>query len=69
MAPDRVFFASGAVLALLAVAAGAFAAHGLKARFGTDMLATFELAARYQMYHAVARRARRLPACRRRAWP
>jgi len=54
MAPDRVFFASGAVLALLAVAAGAFAAHGLKARFGTDMLATFELAARYQMYHAVA---------------
>lgn len=54
MAPERFFFASGAVLALVAVAAGAFAAHGLKARLGADMLATFELAARYQMYHAIA---------------
>jgi uncharacterized membrane protein YgdD (TMEM256/DUF423 family) len=54
MAPERIFFAGGAVLALLAVAAGAFAAHGLKARLGPDLLATFELAARYQMYHALA---------------
>ena len=54
MNPERFFFAAGAVLALLSVAAGAFAAHGLKSRLGPDMLATFELAARYQMYHALA---------------
>jgi uncharacterized membrane protein YgdD (TMEM256/DUF423 family) len=54
MSPERLFFASGALLALLAVAAGAFAAHGLKSRLGPDLLATFELAARYQMYHALA---------------
>ena len=54
MTPDRLFFASGATLALLSVAAGAFAAHGLKARLGPDLMATFELAARYQMYHALA---------------
>lgn len=51
---ERLFFASGAVLALISVAAGAFAAHGLKSKLGPDMLATFELAARYQMYHALA---------------
>ena len=50
---ERIFFASGAILAMISVAAGAFAAHGLKSRLGADMLATFELAARYQMYHAV----------------
>jgi uncharacterized membrane protein YgdD (TMEM256/DUF423 family) len=54
MAPERIFFAGGALFAMLAVAAGAFAAHGLKAKLGADMLATFELAARYQMYHAIA---------------
>jgi uncharacterized membrane protein YgdD (TMEM256/DUF423 family) len=54
MNPERLFFATGAVLALLSVAAGAFAAHGLKSRLGPEMLATFELAARYQMYHALA---------------
>ncbi len=54
MTPERLFFAAGAGLALLAVAAGAFAAHGLKGRLSPEMLATFELAARYQMYHAVA---------------
>lgn len=54
MTPDRLFFASGAILAMLSVAAGAFAAHGLKARLSPDMMATFELAARYQMFHALA---------------
>jgi uncharacterized membrane protein YgdD (TMEM256/DUF423 family) len=54
MAPERIFLAGGSILALIAVAAGAFAAHGLKARIGVEALATFELAARYQMYHALA---------------
>lgn len=46
--------ATGAVFAMLAVAAGAFGAHGLRARLTPDMLAVFETAARYQMYHALA---------------
>ena len=51
---DRTFFALGAVLAGLAVAAGAFGAHGLRGRLDADMLAVFETGARYQMYHALA---------------
>jgi len=51
---DRTFVGLGAVLAGVAVAAGAFGAHGLRDRVAPDMLAVFETAARYQMYHAVA---------------
>jgi uncharacterized membrane protein YgdD (TMEM256/DUF423 family) len=53
-AMDRTFFALGAALAGIAVAAGAFGAHGLRARLEPDMLAVFETAVRYQMYHALA---------------
>jgi len=45
---------TGAVLAGLAVLAGAFGAHALRARLGTDALAIWETAARYQMYHGLA---------------
>ena len=51
---DRIFFALGALSAFLAVAAGAFGAHALKSRLTPDMLAVFEVAVRYQMYHAFA---------------
>jgi uncharacterized membrane protein YgdD (TMEM256/DUF423 family) len=51
---DRLFFVIGAVSACIAVAAGAFGAHALKSRLSADMLAVFEVAARYQMYHALA---------------
>lgn len=51
---DRTFFALGALFAGLAVAAGAFGAHGLKSRLAPDMLEVFETAARYEMYHALA---------------
>lgn len=49
----------GALLAGLAVAAGAFGAHGLKTwvdqgRLDTQQLINFETAVRYQMYHAYA---------------
>jgi len=53
----------GALLAGLAVAAGAFGAHGLKDHFADDgslspdeeqKLANWETAARYQMYHGLA---------------
>jgi uncharacterized membrane protein YgdD (TMEM256/DUF423 family) len=51
---ERTFLALGAVSGLVGVAAGAFGAHGLKARLGPEMLAVFETGARYQMYHALA---------------
>jgi uncharacterized membrane protein YgdD (TMEM256/DUF423 family) len=51
---DRLFFALAALSGATAVAAGAFAAHALKARLASDLLAVFETAARYQMYHALA---------------
>ena len=51
---DRLFFALGAASGALAVAAGAFGAHALKARLPADLLAVFDLAARYQMLHALA---------------
>jgi len=39
--------------ALVAVAAGAFGTHALRARLEPRMLEVFETAARYQMYHVV----------------
>lgn len=51
---ERTLFAAGAVSAFIAVAAGAFGAHALKNRLDADMLAAFEVGARYQMYHAFA---------------
>ncbi|UCD23192.1 MAG: DUF423 domain-containing protein [Gemmatimonadota bacterium] len=54
MSPDRLFAAAGAVSALLAVALGAFGAHGLRQRLSADMLAVFETGVRYHVYHALA---------------
>ena len=51
---ERLFFAIGAVSAFVAVAAGAFGAHGLKSRLSPEMLTVFETGVRYQMYHALA---------------
>lgn len=51
---DRTFALAGAISAFLAVAAGAFGAHTLRARITPDLLAVFETAVRYQMYHALA---------------
>lgn len=51
---DRLFFAVGALLGCLGVAAGAFGAHALESRLAPDRLELFELAARYQMIHALA---------------
>ncbi len=50
----RTFAILGAVNGFLAVAAGAFGAHGLRERLTPERLETWELAARYQMYHALA---------------
>jgi len=50
---DRPLFAAGALSAAIGVAAGAFAAHGLKDRLTPEMLAVFETGARYQLFHAL----------------
>ena len=51
---NRNWLGIAAINGVLAVIAGAFAAHGLKARLGTESLAVFETGARYHMYHALA---------------
>ena len=51
---ERIFLTAGAVSAFIGVAAGAFGAHGLRSRLSAEMLTTFEVGARYQMYHALA---------------
>lgn len=50
---ERIWLALGAANAFVAVVTGAWAAHGLKARLGPDLLAVFETGSRYQMYHAL----------------
>jgi uncharacterized membrane protein YgdD (TMEM256/DUF423 family) len=50
----RIFLFLGSVLGFLAVALGAFGAHGLRDRLPPDRLDIFEIAVRYQMYHALA---------------
>lgn len=51
---NRGWTAVAAVSAGLAVAAGAFGAHALKARLGVEALAWWDTGARYQIYHALA---------------
>ena len=43
-----------AINGFLAVACGAFAAHGLQGRLDAHALQVFETGARYHMYHALA---------------
>ena len=51
---DKNFLLIGSVAGFLAVAIGAFGAHGLRSRLSPDMLAVFETGVRYHMYHALA---------------
>jgi uncharacterized membrane protein YgdD (TMEM256/DUF423 family) len=48
------WIALGALNAALAIAAGAFAAHGLREHLDVHAREVFETGARYQMYHAFA---------------
>jgi len=47
------FIATGAILAFLAVAFGAFGAHGLKQVLNQEMLVIFHTAVTYQTWHAL----------------
>lgn len=48
------FLATAALLGALAVALGAFGAHGLKKIVPPETVATFETGVRYQFYHVFA---------------
>jgi len=50
----KTFVALAGLNGFLAVAAGAFGAHGLRDRLSERHLEVFEVGARYQMYHALA---------------
>lgn len=50
----RTFLLLAAVLGFLAVALGAFGAHGLRDRLSPADLEIFETGVRYHMYHALA---------------
>ena len=47
------WFAAGAVAAALAVALGAFAAHGLAGRLPVARLAVWDTAVRYHLFHSI----------------
>ena len=49
---QHLFLIFGALYGLIGVAAGAFGAHFLKSKLSVDHLQVFEVAVRYQMYHA-----------------
>ena len=49
----KVFLMLGALAAALAVAAGAFGAHALKARLTPDLLTVYQTAVQYHFYHAL----------------
>ncbi len=48
------FLQTAAILGALAVALGAFGAHGLKKIVGPETITTFETGVRYQFYHVFA---------------
>jgi uncharacterized membrane protein YgdD (TMEM256/DUF423 family) len=51
---DRLLYLCAGATGFVAVALGAFAAHGLRTKLAPDLLAVFETAVRYQMYHVFA---------------
>lgn len=50
----KVFLSIGALLGGIAVALGAFGAHGLKRIVPAETVSTFQTGVQYQMYHALA---------------
>lgn len=73
IASARVFFTVGALAAALAVIMGAFGAHALKARLGTEFGPVYRTAADYHFYHAlgllaVGLAADRMPGVRALRW-
>ena len=59
--PSRFWLAAAAANGLIAVAVGAFAAHGLKDRLSSEALGWIRTASDYQMWHGLALLAISLP--------
>ena len=51
---NKTFWVLGCVLGFAGVAAGAFGAHALRGKLSQELLAVWETAVRFQMYHALA---------------
>ncbi|WP_230408495.1 DUF423 domain-containing protein [Undibacterium flavidum] len=51
---ERHLLAFGALNLFIAIAAGAFGAHGLKSQLSSEMLAIWQTAVQYQMLHGLA---------------
>lgn len=51
---QKIYLLIGSLLAGLAVALGAFGAHGLKKIVSPENVATYQTGVQYQMYHALA---------------
>jgi uncharacterized membrane protein YgdD (TMEM256/DUF423 family) len=49
---NKKLLITGAILGILGIILGAFAAHGLEKLLDTDTIKSFETGVRYQMYHA-----------------
>ncbi len=49
----KLFVLLGALVAALGVALGAFGAHALKARLSAEMLAVWQTAVQYHLWHAL----------------
>jgi uncharacterized membrane protein YgdD (TMEM256/DUF423 family) len=49
----KLFIVLGALAAALGVVLGAFGAHALKARLSPDMLAIYQTAVQYHLWHAL----------------
>ncbi len=50
----KIYLLIGALNGFLAVALGAFGAHGLKQRLSPDLLAVFQTGVQYHFYHTLA---------------
>jgi uncharacterized membrane protein YgdD (TMEM256/DUF423 family) len=51
---QNIFLVLASLNGFIAVALGAFAAHGLKNMLSPELLNTFQTGVQYQMYHALA---------------
>lgn len=52
-AAAKLFVVLGALLAALGVALGAYGAHALRARLAPELLAVYQTAAQYHVWHAL----------------
>lgn len=53
MSGARLFLIAGALSAAVAVMLGAFGAHALRGRLPADLLAIYQTASQYHVYHAL----------------